>query len=976
MEKNWKKYSGISLFILLFCFCFQNTKAQFDTDYFQQETNYNISVSLDDTSNSLEGHIRIEYVNHSPDTLNWLYFHLYPNAYRHQNTVFAKQMLRLGDASFYFSSPEERGYIDSMFFTVNGEAASLHINPDKLPSGKTGIDIAMLELNQPLHPGQKIIIETGFYVQIPEVFSRLGHVGQAYYITQWYPKPAVYDNNGWHPMSYLHMGEYYSEFGDYTVEINVPANYRVAASGKLITETEREWLFNLPDIPADSTHFPSDTARKTIVFKGKNMHDFAWFADKRFNVRHQLWNDSTDVFAFYLPGHEKSWNRVPGDIARTLNFYSSHVGSSPYNSYTAVLGEAGTDGGMEYPGVTLIAMPGGGKELERIVMHEVGHNWFYGSLGFDERRYPWLDEGLNSFYENLYMEKFYPDYKMRLPLIGAIENAYTKDRRHLLPELIYKYTRSLGTDQPANLGSDDYYPENYMSVLYNKTVSAFYYLQAWLGDDEFRDIMHAFYDQWQYKHPGPDDLRQHFEQASGENLSWFFDGLIGSTGDVDYRIKTRTPDSICIENKGKIEAPVFFGTTDSVVRKQGFAGTQTFPNHQHAKCISIDPAFEILEFNRSNDVYCDKLFPRMNPLSLKFFSGIDDFRTNELYYLPVPAFNGLDGFMPGLLLYNNFLPVKQFEYQLMPMFGVKTKHFTGIGNITWRQHLASPTLKTVKLALSGKQFSLDADTRYQKLHAQAGLEFLPENTNINATLDFSFITTSSDNSVPKHYQQLSFDVENHRPVNPYHFSTTIEHGAAYIKWYADMNYRLDYTQHTGLDIRLFGGVLEYYDFENHPNNVNFRLAGTSTHTDYLFRMNALNRSVTANQPEVLSAHQFIPDEGGFAIYTALQSDTWMLSLNLSSETPLPMVNLYGNIATIPTLYESNFFEDTDVLYELGVQINLIDDAVELYIPVLYSEPIKNINGLYSENFWQTIRFRLSLNRLNPFDYRFKTHLLY
>ncbi len=918
----------------------------------------------------------MEYINHAPDTLNRIMFHLYPNAYRNQNTAFAKQMLRLGDASFYFSSGQEKGYIDSMFFTVNGEATPLEINPAGISFGEKDMDIAGLELNKPLHPGESIIIETGFYVKIPEVFSRLGHVGQAYYITQWYPKPAVYDKNGWHPMPYLHMGEYYSEFGDYTVEINVPANYRVAASGRLATKTEREWLLNLQDIPGDSTHFPSDTTRKTIVYKGENMHDFAWFADKRFNVRHQLWKDSTDIFAFYLPGHDKSWNRVPGYISRSLDFYSSQTGGSPYSSYIAVQGEAGAGGGMEYPGVTLIAMPGGGIELERIVMHEVGHNWFYGSLGFDERRYPWLDEGLNSFYENLYMEKYHPGHKS-LPLMGAVENAYTKNGRHLTPELVYKITRSLGIDQPANLGSDEYFPENYMSVLYNKTVSAFYYLQAWLGEDEFRDIMHAFYDTWEYKHPGPEDLRHHLEQATGEDLSWFFEGLIESTDDVDYRIKKRTTDSICIENKGEIDAPVFFGTPDSVSRKHGFHGIKTFPYHSDKKCISIDPDFAMLEFNRSNDVYCDKLFPRMNPISLKFFGGIDDFRKNELYYLPVPVFNGLDGFMPGLLLYNNFIPVKQFEYQLLPMFGLKTKHFTGVGNIMWRQNLQNHRLKSWRLGLKGKQFSLDADTRYQKMQAQAGLDFLPDNTNINATLDFSFITTSSDNTAPKHYQQLSFDVENHRPVNPYRFSTTVEHGAAYVKWHADMDYRLNYTQHAGLDIRLFGGVLGYYDFENHPNNVNFRLAGTSTHTDYLFNMNALNRSVTANQPEVFSAHQFIPDEGGFAIYTPLQSDTWMISLNVSSSTPLKPLNIYANAASIPTLYESTYFEDTQVLYEVGVQINIIKDAIEIYVPVLYSEVIKNINeGLYSENFWQTIRFRLSLNRMNPFDYRFKTHLLY
>jgi hypothetical protein len=159
------------------------------SEYFQQQVNYKISVQLNDVHHSLKGFEEIEYINNSPDTLRYIYFHLWPNAYKNQSTCLAQQFLKFGDRDFYFSKPEERGYIDSLDFQVNN-------NKCRWKTLKDTIDIAVLYLNEPLLPHQSIKITTPFYVKIPSAkFSRLGHLGNAYYITQWYPKPAVYDRS-------------------------------------------------------------------------------------------------------------------------------------------------------------------------------------------------------------------------------------------------------------------------------------------------------------------------------------------------------------------------------------------------------------------------------------------------------------------------------------------------------------------------------------------------------------------------------------------------------------------------------------------------------------------------------------------------------------------------------------------------------------------------------------------------------------
>src|SRR5687768_11632327 len=159
--------------------------------YFQQQVNYSIDVALDDKAHQLTGREELTYTNNSPAALSFIWFHLWPNAYRDNTTAFAKQQLRNGKRKFEFAKAADRGFIDGLDFKVNGQAAKLEFDP-KNP------DIAKLVLPQRLAPGASATISTPFRVKLPASFSRLGHVGQSYQITQWYPKPAVYDRRGWH----------------------------------------------------------------------------------------------------------------------------------------------------------------------------------------------------------------------------------------------------------------------------------------------------------------------------------------------------------------------------------------------------------------------------------------------------------------------------------------------------------------------------------------------------------------------------------------------------------------------------------------------------------------------------------------------------------------------------------------------------------------------------------------------------------
>ncbi len=201
--------------------------------YWQQQLHYTIDVSLNDADHSLTGFIQIDYLNNSPDTLSFIWFHLYPNAYKNDQTAFSDQQLENGSTEFYFSKEKDRGYINQLNFEVNGITA---ITEEQ----QIYIDVIKVYLPEPLAPNALAKITTPFHVQLPYHFSRSGHDGQTYQVTQWFPKPAVYDALGWHPMPYLDQGEFYGEFGNWEVKITLPENYIVAASGKGTNEEEEK----------------------------------------------------------------------------------------------------------------------------------------------------------------------------------------------------------------------------------------------------------------------------------------------------------------------------------------------------------------------------------------------------------------------------------------------------------------------------------------------------------------------------------------------------------------------------------------------------------------------------------------------------------------------------------------------------------------------------------------------------------------
>ncbi|MDN4166872.1 M1 family metallopeptidase [Cytophagales bacterium LB-30] len=697
--------------------------AGFSQTYFQQEVDYQIAVRLDDQKHQLHAFATIEYTNNSPDELSFIYFHLWPNAYKNEETALAQQFLRTGSDRFAFSADSLKGYIDSLDFKAEGQALRWEYDAKY-------IDVAKVYFNQPLKPQQSIRITTPFRVQIPGEFSRLGHVGQGYQITQWYPKPAVYDAKGWHPIPYLDMGEFYSEFGSFEVKITLPKNYKVAATGVLQEEAEKQWLMEqvaateaLKEYPSDKSFPPSSLEFKTLTFVQDSIHDFAWFADKRYLVsKSQVKLESgkkVDSWAFYLGSKAHLWNKATMYIDSALYYYSKWVGDYPYSHATAVQGALLAGGGMEYPMITVISAGSSDFELDQVVTHEVGHNWFYGILGSNERDHAWMDEGFNSFVENRYMLTRYPKatFENVVGKVKPMQWAHIPSTPyHRFHALLGILPASYGKQEVVNTSSNDLSSMNYGLLSYHRTSTLLTYLKAYLGEETFDRCMHTYFERWKFKHPSPQDVQKVFEEVSGKNLSWFFGDLFNSLDQIDYALQKveKKGDSyaIRVKNGGDIASPFVVDVVkgDVSIAQHWFDGHEGVKEYSipyaEADRLVINYAYDIPEIRLENNSYETKgLLPRLEPLSMNLLTGISNHSQKKIYFLPAIGANTEDQFLLGAALHNLDVQGARFNYFLAPMYSFGRQELAGNALLKYDFLGKSTTFNKVRLMGQAKRFA-------------------------------------------------------------------------------------------------------------------------------------------------------------------------------------------------------------------------------------------------------------------------------
>lgn len=910
--------------------------------YWQQELDYRLDVKLDDRLHSLDGFLRLRYKNNSPDTLRFIWFHVWPNAYKHDQTAFSDQLLENGDTRFYFSKKEDRGYINRLDFRVNDTTATLEDHPEH-------IDIVKLVLPRPLLPGEQTLITTPFHVKLPYNYSRGGHEGESYQVTQWYPKPAVYDAQGWHPMPYLDQGEFYSEFGRFDVTITLPSNYAVAATGVLQDSSEAAWLrtrhdfkwepvrqkISAPNAPVKTTvqlYPPSAATTKTIRFVQDRVHDFAWFADKRFVVRQDTCllpgGRIIRVQAFFTPGSRGLWEKAPGYAKAAIRHYSQEVGDYPYETVAVVEGPASFGGGMEYPTITVISPVNNEEELESVIVHEVGHNWFYGILASNERAHPWLDEGVNSFYEQKYLrtKRRSADNLMRSLLAARIAEK---------------------KDQPVSTSSPAFESLNYGLIAYEKAAQWMKQVEASLGIPLFRDAMQTYFRRWQFRHPRPADLKAVLEEVSGRRLDSLFSLL---------------------EQKGPLPGPRPKGTAVANPRDL-FSGAY----ERKRNLITLLPA---LGFNDYDKLMAGALITNLRMPANRF-----QFLAIPLYGFGSKKLNGIGfanySFYPEGLFRKVDIGISAASFSSDRFRDMNNNTEFLLGFRKWvpgfRLTLRESSPRSTRLRyIQVKHFRFQEDAlRFSRDTLISGTD---------TTIRNRYGTTARSRSL----NQLLLVAENNRALYPWRGEMRIEQGEDFIRTAFTGNYFFNYGVKGGLRVRLFAGKFFYTaaktlsrQFANDRYHLN--LTGANGYEDYTYSDYFIGR----NAFQGFSSQQLMVRDGGFKMRTDLladkvgKTDNWLAAVNLTTTVPdavnplalLPVkipLRVFLDIGTYAGAWDRSG-ENERFLYDAGLQLSFLKETVNLYIPLLYSSVFRDyLQSVYPKNerFWKRIAFSIDLSNFS------------
>ncbi|MBP6455747.1 MAG: M1 family metallopeptidase [Chitinophagaceae bacterium] len=1001
------KSNRLLLFIIVILLSIKNeiSNAQ---KYWQQNVNYKIDVSLDDENHILRASEIMEYQNNSSDTLSYIFIHLWPNAYKNDHTEFSKQQVENGETDFYFSKKIDKGFIDSVSFTVDDL-------PCNLREYNNMADVAILELPFKLLPGKKINIATPFRVVLPKNVSRGGHDDQSYQITQWYPKPAVYDKDGWHPMPYLNQGEFYSEYGSFDVKITLPKNYVVAATGNLETESEHEFIKSLID---KKNSFQYDKEKKylltpetskeikTLHFTENNIHDFAWFADKRFLVEKKIIIENKkqiNAYSYFLPQNFSLYKNSTDILDKTVSYFSKRIGEYPYKNVSIVDGALLAGGGMEYPTIAIIGKTPNKKTLNTVIIHEVGHNWFYGILGSNERKNPWLDEGINSFYENELVQKLVEDGDV------AIEENSNN--------IVFHINQSENEEQPISSSSEELTAWNYGGIIYAKSALALKYFQSYLGNDLMDDIMQTYFNQWKFKHPNAQDLRKIAEDKSGENLNWFFDELITQNMPIDFKIKkvkkVGNDFYVNIKNKTNFTGPIIVNAVSknndvsSIITPQnGISSNIIFENYKDTlKYVELDNSMYQLEKHRTNNKFSLQHFPHnyFHKLKLGASYGIKPYQAT--FVMPSIGYNYYDKFMLGGIVHNLSLPTSKLQYIFIPMYSFGAKNLVGTGALQYNI-LPKKSIRKITIGVQGNSFhhnssdlnvEKDVFLRHIKVAPFAKIYFKQKNLRAKKqdyilakyyyisnekynykfnAIDNNYKVEKSNTKLINQFFNVSYVHENNRTFNPFSYQGNIEGHNEYIKLSASCNFKFDYfMKNKAFYGRLFAGKFIGFDNGNNFPNRNYFLHTTTTAAnDYLYDEVYLGRNENEN---LFSRQVTSAKEGGFYSRTLLLnqplgiSDNWLTAVNLKSDIPvkLPLnVQLFFNAASFAQASLINPSKNK-LLYEGGILLNVMNETFQIQLPLVLS---KDFNDYSKQNYPKNrvlnqISFSLNLTPYNFLD---------
>jgi hypothetical protein len=522
--------------LLTFCIAAFSLTTAVSQDYrWQQRAEYVMEVKLDVNTHKVIGTQKLTYYNESRDTLNKVYYHLYFNAFQ-PGSMMDIRSLNLPD-------PDAR-VRDRISKLKDDEIGYQHIQSLKQDGRDVTFEvkgtILEVKLAKPLLPKSKAVFDMKFESQVPAQIRRSGRnnkEGIAYTMTQWYPKMAEYDFQGWHAYPYV-AREFHGVWGDFDVKITLNPTFVVAGTGKLQNPDKIGYGYEKP-----GTTVKRAEGDLTWHFVAKNVIDFAWAADPDYVHDKAQVPNGPELHFFYQPKPADNWKKMEPYAVRHFEFMNKTFGKYPYEVYSII---QGGDGGMEYPMCTMILGEGSFGGLVGVMSHEAAHSWYQGVLASNESLYPWLDEGFTDF-ASQESEAFMFNGDPKETHAGSYAAYFSLIKR--------------GLQEPISQHSDHYNTNAaYGTAAYSMGTVFLHQLKYIIGEDNFYKGMRQYYNTWKFKHPEPIDFIRVMEKVSGLQLKWYSGYFINTTKRIDYGIKNiievEGASYVTLERIGEFPMPI------------------------------------------------------------------------------------------------------------------------------------------------------------------------------------------------------------------------------------------------------------------------------------------------------------------------------------------------------------------------------------------------------------------------------------
>ena len=585
--------------------------------YWQQKVDYTMSVELDAKTADYTGVQKLVYTNNSPETLSKVFYHLYFNAFRPGSDM-AIRLKNGGDRNGRF-----KVNIDSLSAFQSGYLKVSSLKQDGVPAKiiESGT-ILEVTLNKPLASGASTVLDLEFNGHVPDLVRRAGKnskEGVHFSMAQWYPKMSEYDVDGWNTDPYTGR-EFHGVWGDFDVKITLDKDYTVGGSG---------YLQNADKIGkgySDRKKAKTKKGKITWHFIAPNVHDFTFAADT--DYIHDIYPgpNNVDLHFFYKNNPEiiENWKNLQPLTAELMAFFNEKVGPYPYKQYSVI---HGGDGGMEYAMLTLITGNRKFGSLVGVTAHEMAHSWFQHVLATNETKHEWMDEGFTSFISTLGTNKVLKVEK-DFPHEGSY-NGY------------FRLAKS-GVEQPQSTNANRYhYNFAYESTAYSKGAVFLGQLGYIIGRDNLYKTLQAYYNEFKFKHPVPNDIRRIAERVSGIQLRWYLTDWTQTTNTIDYGITSVEAEEnatrISLERKGLMPMPLDvliqykdgtqevhyipitlmrgekenpYGLSWSVKKDWSWAALNySFSinrSQEEIELITIDPTYYMADIDRENNTYINE----------------------------------------------------------------------------------------------------------------------------------------------------------------------------------------------------------------------------------------------------------------------------------------------------------------------------------------------------------------------------------